>query len=63
MTRTALMMALLALATGVAASQLIANAEPSSDPRVADLLLAGKIRVGVGVVGPTGPPRIPRPVS
>jgi polar amino acid transport system substrate-binding protein len=53
MPRIALAMGpLFAFATAVAASLSVANAEPSADSRVADLVQAGKIRVGVGVVGP-----------
>jgi polar amino acid transport system substrate-binding protein len=41
----------LALAIGIAVGQE-ARAQQSRDPRVADLVQAGKIRVGVGVVAP-----------
>ena len=34
------------------ASQKAANAQQSTDPRVADLVQAGKLRVGVGIVAP-----------
>jgi polar amino acid transport system substrate-binding protein len=54
MRRTALMLAL-ALALGIAAAVIgaqILYAQQPADPRVADLLRAGKVRVGVGVVAP-----------
>jgi polar amino acid transport system substrate-binding protein len=54
MRRTTLMSAL-AFALGIAigiVGQQIANAQQAPDPRVADLVQAGKLRVGVGVVAP-----------
>ncbi len=54
MRRTALISAL-TLALGIAAGvvgQQIANAQQARDPRVADLVRTGKLRVGVGVVAP-----------
>src|SRR5205823_13913710 len=39
------------LAVGIVGQQ-IARAQHASDPRVADLVQAGKLRVGVGVVAP-----------
>ena len=41
----------LGIAVGVLAAQ-IANSQQGPDPRVADLVQAGRIRVGVGVVAP-----------
>ena len=54
MRRTALMLAL-TLALGIAVEiigQQIANAQQLSDARVADLVQAGKLRAGLGVVAP-----------
>src|SRR5213083_775652 len=54
MRRTARML-VLSLALGIAVGvvgQQIANAQRSTDARVADLVQAGKLRVGVGVVAP-----------
>jgi polar amino acid transport system substrate-binding protein len=54
MKRTALLFVLfLALATAVAAvGQRVANAQRSSDSRVTDLVQAGKLRAGLGIVAP-----------
>jgi polar amino acid transport system substrate-binding protein len=52
--RIGLMLALIfsvGIATGIV-SQRIANAQQAPDPRVADLVRAGKLRAGVGVVAP-----------
>ena len=54
MRRIPLMLALtlaLGIAVGVLGAQ-IANSQQAPDPRVADLVQAGRIRVGVGVVAP-----------
>ena len=54
MRRIAVMLALpllLGIAVGIAGEQ-IANAQQASDSRVADLVRAGKLRIGVGVVAP-----------
>lgn len=54
MRRTALTLALtlvLGIAVGVLGAQ-IANAQQVPDPRIADLVQAGRIRVGLGVVAP-----------
>ena len=54
MRRTRLMLPLtlvLGIAVGVLEAQ-IANAQPVPDPRVADLVQAGKLRAGLGVVAP-----------
>ena len=54
MRRTAGMLALtlaLGIAIGVAGQQ-VTNAQQTPDPRVADIVKAGRIRVGVGVVAP-----------
>src|SRR5689334_18543882 len=42
-----------ALAAGAAETQT-AYAEPSKDPRVADLVRTGKLRVGIGLGSPSG---------
>jgi polar amino acid transport system substrate-binding protein len=54
MKRTTLSFVLvLALAAAVAVvRRQVANAQPSADPRVADLVQAGKLRAGLGVVAP-----------
>jgi polar amino acid transport system substrate-binding protein len=54
MKRTALLFVpFLALATAVAAvGQRVANAQRSSDSRVTDLVQAGKLRAGLGIVAP-----------
>lgn len=49
--RTLLLVWLLALATVVTGRQVV-NAQRSTDPRVSDLVQAGKLRVGLGVVAP-----------
>ncbi len=52
MRRTALMLVLtlaLGIAVGVIGEQVL-NAQQAPDPRVADLVRAGKVRVGIGVV-------------
>lgn len=54
MRRTGLILTLIlsvVIATGIA-SQRIATAQQPPDPRVADLVRAGKLRAGVGVVAP-----------
>jgi polar amino acid transport system substrate-binding protein len=53
MRRAVLISALtLTLAVALAIEQQIANAQQAADPRVADLVRAGKLRAGVGVVAP-----------
>src|SRR5207245_349696 len=52
MKRTALLFVLfLALGTAVVGQQ-VANAQRPTDSRVADLVQAGKLRVGLGIVAP-----------
>src|SRR6266511_261370 len=49
--RTLLLIWSLALATAVMGRQVV-NAQRSTDPRVSDLVQAGKLRAGLGVVAP-----------
>jgi ABC-type amino acid transport substrate-binding protein len=61
MKRTALMVVLvLGLATAFGVVGQTANAQRSTDARVADLVQAGKLRVGVGVVAPHWAVKDPR---